>query len=75
LTGLGSAIAAQRDSIRGSAGEWEESAKSLQKVHAQLIQQLEVSNGAAASVRAEVAEGVRFLRLALVDPGEEPVEA
>jgi uncharacterized protein YoxC len=75
LTGLGSAVAAQRDSIRGSAGEWEESTKSLQKVHAQLIQQLEVSNGAAASVRAEVAEGVRFLRLALVDPGEEPVEA
>lgn len=75
LGGLATAIEDQQGSVRANVARWEEAVRALIEVHGQLVEQVEASHGAAAAVRAEVAEGVRFLRMAMADPSDEPVEA
>lgn len=75
LGGLATAIEDQQGSVRANVAKWEEAVRALVAVHAQLVEQVEASHGAAVAVRTEVAEGVRFLRMAIADPSDEPVEA
>lgn len=75
LAGLASAIDDQQASVRDNVARWDETVSALVAVHGRLIEQVEASNGAAAAVRAEVAEGVRFLRLALGEPPDGPADA
>lgn len=75
LGGLATAIEDQQGSVRANVAQWEEAVRALIEVHGQLVEQVEASHGAAVAVRAEVAEGVRFLRMAMADPSDEPVEA